>query len=71
MPAAHVAFSTPSSATAWQRWMVFSPVARIVFFAALMFVLYKLTYMSVVGLGLVGKGVDPLVRSLGILAISL
>ena len=71
MPAAHIAFSTPSSATRWQRWMVFSPVARIVFFAALMFVLYKLTYATVVGLGLVGKGVDPLARSLGILAISL
>lgn len=71
MPAAHVAFSTPSSATAWQRWMVFSPMARIVFFAALMFVLYKLTYMTVVGLGVEGKNVDPLVRALGILAISL
>jgi membrane protease YdiL (CAAX protease family) len=71
MPAAQVAFSTPSSATTWQRWMVFSPIARIVFFAALMFVLYKLTYMSVVGLGLVGKGVSPLIRSLGILATSL
>ena len=71
MPVAHVAFSTPSSATAWQRWMVFSPAARIVFFAALMFVLFKLTSVAVVGLGVVGKGVDPLVRSLGILAMSL
>ncbi|WP_266183463.1 CPBP family intramembrane glutamic endopeptidase [Dyella humicola] len=71
MQQGQIAFSTPASATRWQRWMVFSPVARIVFFAALMFVLYKLTYMTVVGLGVVGKGVDPLIRSLGILAMSL
>lgn len=71
MPAEHIAFSTPTTATPWQRWMVFSPTARIVFFTALFFVLYKLTRMTVVDLGTFGKGVDPLLRSLGILAISL
>ncbi|RDJ00699.1 CPBP family intramembrane metalloprotease [Dyella solisilvae] len=51
--------------------MVFSPPARIVFFAALMFVLYKLSYAAVTGMGIVGPGVTPLIRSLGILALSL
>lgn len=32
-----IAFVTPSSAPAWQRWLVFSPVARIVIFVALAF----------------------------------
>ncbi len=71
MQAGQIAFRTPTSATPWQRWMVFSPLARIVFFAALFFMLYKLTFLGVVGLGIVGKGVDPLVRSLGILCVSL
>jgi membrane protease YdiL (CAAX protease family) len=71
MQAGQIVFSTPTSATRWQRWMVFSPLARIVFFAALFFVLYKLAYLTVVDLGLVGKSVRPLVRALGILCMSL
>jgi membrane protease YdiL (CAAX protease family) len=66
-----IVFRTPACATSWQRWMVFSPLARIMFFAALFFTLYKLTFAAVVGLGIVGKGVAPLVRALGILCMSL
>jgi membrane protease YdiL (CAAX protease family) len=32
----HLAFTTPARAPGWQRWLVFSPLARIVFFAVLM-----------------------------------
>ncbi|MFC4525345.1 CPBP family intramembrane metalloprotease [Dyella halodurans] len=71
MEQGQIAFRTPASATRWQRWMVFSPVARIVFFAALFFVLNKLAYMTMLDLGAFGKGVDPLLRSLGSLVASL
>jgi membrane protease YdiL (CAAX protease family) len=32
----HPAFTTPAQAPSWQRWLVFSPLARIAFFAVLM-----------------------------------
>ena len=32
----HLAFTTPAQAPRWQRWRVFSPLARIVFFVALL-----------------------------------
>jgi membrane protease YdiL (CAAX protease family) len=32
----HLAFTTPAQAPDWQRWLVFSPLARIAFFAVLM-----------------------------------
>lgn len=43
MPAAQIAFSTPAYAPPWQRWLVFSPVARIAFFVAACWVLMLLT----------------------------
>ncbi|WP_430391335.1 CPBP family glutamic-type intramembrane protease [Dyella sp. 20L07] len=71
MHAGQIAFTTPDNATPWQRRMVFSPVARLLFFGALLFVLYKLTYMAVVGLGTFQKGGDPLFRAVGIMLMQL
>ncbi|MHA6204556.1 CPBP family intramembrane glutamic endopeptidase [Dyella soli] len=71
MQAGQAVFTTPTNATGWQRWLVFSPLARIVFFTAMMFVLYNVVHMGVAGLGMLGKGVDPLTRSLAVLALSL
>ncbi len=34
-----IAFTTPANAPRWRRWLVFSPLARIVIFAALLIVL--------------------------------
>jgi len=71
MPAAQIAFTTPASATPWQRWMVFSPMGRIVFFAALYFVLFKLTSASVGATGLMSAGAPALSRATGILLMQL
>lgn len=71
MPAGQLAFTTPATATPWQRWMVFSPMGRIFFFGALCFVLFKLVSVSVAAMGLVGPGVSPLSRAVGILAMEL
>lgn len=71
MPADHIAFTTPATATPWQRWAVFSPFGRIVFFAALYFVLFKLVSTVLGAAGLFGPGVSPLSRAVGILAMQL
>jgi len=71
MPAAPIAFTTPATATPWQRWMVFSPMGRIVFFAALYFVLFKLTSAAVGATGLMAAGASPLSRAIGILLMQL
>lgn len=71
MPAGQLAFTTPATATPWQRWMVFSPMGRIFFFGALCFVLFKLVSVGVGAMGLVGPGVSPLSRAVGILAMEL
>ena len=36
MPAPRIAFATPLDTAGWQRWLVLSPAARIVFFAAML-----------------------------------
>lgn len=36
MPDHRLAFTTPAEARSWQRWLLFSPLARIVFFVVLM-----------------------------------
>jgi membrane protease YdiL (CAAX protease family) len=71
MPANQIAFTTPTSATGWQRWTVFSPVARIAFFVALSIVLYKLIGPVVGALGWFEKGAAPLDRTLARLAVTL
>ncbi|WP_229238334.1 CPBP family intramembrane glutamic endopeptidase [Dyella amyloliquefaciens] len=69
MPASQIAFTTPASATPWQRWMVFSPVARIAFFVVLFFTLFELT--SNVNLGFYGPGTTPLSHVWGNLFVQL
>lgn len=71
MPAAQIAFTTPATATPWQRWVVFSPMGRIVFFAALYFALFKLTSAGVGATGLMVEGVPALSRATGILLMQL
>lgn len=71
MPAQPIAFTTPATATPWQRWAVFSPFGRIVFFTALYILLIKLTSAAIGAMGIVGPGVPPLSRALGILAMQL
>lgn len=50
MPAPQIAFVTPPTTPRWQRWLVLSPVARIMMFAAMLigfgFLLDKLAAMS-------------------------
>lgn len=69
MPASQIAFTTPASATPWQRWMVFSPIARIAFFIALFFVLFELT--SNINLGFYGPGTTRLSHVWGNLFVQL
>lgn len=70
MPAPQVAFTTPAAAPAWQRWLVFSPGARIVAFAALALILGKLTTLVIKALG-VAHGGSPMAHPLATLAVQL
>lgn len=65
MPAAQIAFITPATATPWQRWVVFSPMGRIVFFLALLIAMFKLTSVGINVTGLMAPGVSPLSRAIG------
>jgi uncharacterized protein len=59
-----VAFTTPASAPAWKRWLVFSPVSRIVIYAACFFIVgYPLFHLAT-ALNLGGKDASPLERNL-------
>lgn len=71
MAAGQIAFTTPATATPWQRWMVFSPMGRIVFFAALYFVMFKLVSAGISVTGIMAPGVSPLSRAFGIMLMQL
>jgi membrane protease YdiL (CAAX protease family) len=65
MPAAQIAFITPATATPWQRWVVFSPMGRIVFFVAFLIAMFKLTSAGISVTGLMAPGVSPLSHAIG------
>jgi membrane protease YdiL (CAAX protease family) len=66
-----IAFTTPPLAPRWQRWLVFSPVARIAFFAAMLIGFSMLTHTAVVALGWTAKAADPLHHALATLGMQL
>jgi membrane protease YdiL (CAAX protease family) len=53
------AFVTPAAAPAWKRWLVFSPLARIVIFVALMAAFAFATVMLIRATGFHGKAALP------------
>ena len=59
-----LAFITPLDAPSWQRWLVFSPAARIVFFAALLVGFSILVQALVTASGWAVKTAGPLQRAL-------
>ncbi|WP_255682817.1 type II CAAX endopeptidase family protein [Dyella sp. 2HG41-7] len=67
----YLAFQTPATAPAWKRWLVFSPLARIVIFAALTFCVGFIVHAGVAGLGWTSKTASPLQHALAGLSIEL
>ncbi|MFC5743926.1 CPBP family intramembrane glutamic endopeptidase [Dyella tabacisoli] len=66
----NLAFATPADATTRQRWLVFSPLARIITFTAMMIALSFPTHMIVAGLGWTKAG-TPVQHALGTLSLQL
>lgn len=58
MQQSSIAFTTPADASPWKRWLVYSPLARIVIFVALFAVLSVITGVALHFLGF-GKGSPP------------
>ncbi len=71
MPNKPIAFVTPADAPSWQRWLVFSPAARIIFFAAMLIGFSMITRAAVVALGWIAKTADPLHHALATLSLQL
>ncbi|HEY9130755.1 MAG TPA: type II CAAX endopeptidase family protein [Dyella sp.] len=59
-----LAFTTPATAPDWQRWMVFSPVARIVFFIVAILILTFAVHGAMVMAGFGSPKSSPLERAL-------
>lgn len=66
-----IAFRTPELAPSWQRWLVYSPVARIVIFAALAFGIGYLVHDGLLALGWLSKTATPLQRASAVLSMQL
>jgi hypothetical protein len=66
-----IAFVTPMDAPQWQRWLVLSPAARIVFLAAMLFGFGMVTRAAVIALGWTSKAADPLHHALATLCLQL
>lgn len=63
------AFATPADAASWKRWLLYSPLARIVLFVAMMLAVFFPLAFVLHQAGLVGKGVSPELRGWGQLLI--
>lgn len=61
MLTASLAFSTPADKPRWQRWLLFSPLARIVIFMALTWAATKGLVIVLHAFGLTMKGASPVV----------
>ncbi|WP_049623596.1 CPBP family intramembrane glutamic endopeptidase [Frateuria defendens] len=59
-----LAFLTPTDAPRWKRWLVYSPLARIVIFAVLLALASTLASLVLRDLGWLAKGTTPLQRGL-------
>lgn len=64
-----LAFRTPPLAPTWQRWLIYSPLARIVIFAAVAFAVGYAVHGVLSSLGWLGKAVTPMQHALDILAV--
>jgi uncharacterized protein len=71
IPASAVAFATPDDAPSWKRWIVYSPFARIVWFAAMFYVFARGGYAGVGLLGWLNRSATPLQHALANLGIEL
>lgn len=71
MPANTIAFTTPPDAPGWQRWLVLSPAARIVFFAAMLVGVGMLVHAVAAMLGWTAKSASPLQHALATLSVQL
>jgi uncharacterized protein len=71
MPNEPIAFVTPMDAPSWQRWLVLSPAARIIFFAAMLIGFSMITHAAVVALGWTAKTAAPLHHALATLSLQL
>jgi hypothetical protein len=71
MPASSIAFTTPPDTPGWQRWLVLSPAARIVFFATMMIGFSLLIHAFVAMSGWTAKTASPLQHALATLSAQL
>jgi membrane protease YdiL (CAAX protease family) len=71
MPIRPLAFTTPDDAQGWQRWLVLSPLARLLFFASMMFGFVVVTRAIVVALGWTAGSAGPLHHALATLSVQL
>lgn len=66
-----IAFSTPPSAPTWQRWLIFSPLARIVIYTALVFGLGYLVHETSMTLGWLSASASAIQHTLAHLSLQL
>ena len=71
MQTASLAFATPPNVPSWQRWLVFSAVARVVFFAAMLFAVGFMIHVVLGLFGWVPKAASPLKLALVTLSLQL
>ena len=71
MQTAPLAFATPPDGPSWQRWLVFSAVARVVFFAAMLFAVGFMIHVVLGLFGWVPKAASPLKLALVTLSLQL